>query len=267
MKLNSRAVNHYSVLTKPAYAGFAFFAFLIVFFLPSVVQANAFTETVAKVKKSLVAVGTVQRTRNPQFLIVGTGFVTGDGTKVVTNHHVIPKSIDHANREYLAVFTLSGNKVKAIPADLIKKDPIHDLALLEIDRQLPALSLAGNRQVADGSQIALSGFPIGMYLGLIPVTHQGMVSAYAPLASPPALQKDLTTSMIRALRNPFNIYQLDVTAFPGNSGSPVYDKDSGKVIAIVNSGFVSDKKEAGLSNPTGITYAIPVRFIHQLLKP
>ncbi|MCW8949129.1 MAG: S1C family serine protease, partial [Sedimenticola sp.] len=61
-------------------------------------------------------------------------------------------------------------------------------------------------------------------------------------------------------------YQLDGTAYPGNSGSPVYDSQSGRVVGVLNSVFVKESKETLLERPSGISYAIPVRYVHALLK-
>jgi S1-C subfamily serine protease len=68
------------------------------------------------------------------------------------------------------------------------------------------------------------------------------------------------------MRNPYVVYQLDMVAYPGNSGSPVYDVDTGKVIGVVNSVFVKGTKESVLEKPSGISYAIPVKYVHDLLK-
>ena len=68
------------------------------------------------------------------------------------------------------------------------------------------------------------------------------------------------------MRNPFVVYQLDIVAYPGNSGSPVYNVETGEVIGVVNSVFVKGTKESVLEKPSGISYAIPVRYVHDLLK-
>ena len=68
------------------------------------------------------------------------------------------------------------------------------------------------------------------------------------------------------MRNPFDVYQLDVVAYPGNSGSPVYNIETGKVIGVVNSVFVKGTKESALERPSGISYAIPVKYVYDLLK-
>jgi len=62
------------------------------------------------------------------------------------------------------------------------------------------------------------------------------------------------------------VYQLDATAYPGNSGSAMYHASTGEVVGIINKVFVQESKEAVISKPSGITYAIPVKYLHQLLK-
>jgi S1-C subfamily serine protease len=59
---------------------------------------------------------------------------------------------------------------------------------------------------------------------------------------------------------------LDATAYPGNSGSPVFDVDTGEVIGIINMVFIKGSKEAALSQPSGITYAIPSIHLKDLLS-
>ena len=62
------------------------------------------------------------------------------------------------------------------------------------------------------------------------------------------------------------MFQLDATAYPGNSGSPVYDPDTGDVIGVVNMVLVKSTKESVLTQPSGITYAIPSAHVLDVLK-
>lgn len=105
-----------------------------------------------------------------------------------------------------------------------------------------------------------------MVLGLYPVTHSGIISTITPIVIPSNNSKSLTARQIQRMRNRFEVYQLDGTAYPGNSGSPVYDAHSGKVVGVLNSVFVKGTKETLLERPSGISYAIPVRYVHELLK-
>ena len=56
--------------------------------------AASLSQSIARVKPSVIAVGTFQRTRSPAFAFRGTGFVVGDGTLVATNAHVLPVVLD-----------------------------------------------------------------------------------------------------------------------------------------------------------------------------
>jgi S1-C subfamily serine protease len=71
---------------------------------------------------------------------------------------------------------------------------------------------------------------------------------------------------MRRLRNLFDAFQLDATAYPGNSGSPVYDPRTGRVVGVINSVVVKESKESVLEKPSGISYAIPAEYVKQLLK-
>ncbi|MFI5445953.1 hypothetical protein [Polaromonas sp. UC242_47] len=62
------------------------------------------------------------------------------------------------------------------------------------------------------------------------------------------------------------MFQLDGTAYPGNSGGPLFDPDTGDVLGIVNMVLIKGSRESALTNPSGITYAIPSAFVLQLLQ-
>jgi S1-C subfamily serine protease len=111
-----------------------------------------------------------------------------------------------------------------------------------------------------------TGFPIGATLGIIPATHRGMIAAITPIAIPSPAASNLDAKIVRRLTTgPFVVYQLDATAYPGNSGSPLYDPDTGEVVAIINMVLVKSTRESALSQPSGITYAIPARHLKALL--
>jgi S1-C subfamily serine protease len=131
-----------------------------------------------------------------------------------------------------------------------------------------AAMVLGNSDVAkEGQSVAFTGFPIGGALGFSPVTHRGMISSITAIVLPTATAQTLNERTIRSLRaGSFDIFQLDAIAYPGNSGGPVYDVDSGEVLGVVNMAFVKATKESALTSPSGITYAIPSKFISDLLK-
>lgn len=223
--------------------------------------------TVSLLKPSVVGIGVYTPTGQPKNQLYGTGFVIGDGTYIVTNHHVIEQELDDRLLQKLAVFTGKGRAAKVKLAKLIARDEDHDLAILKIEGQaLPALSLANNDFRREGSAIAFTGFPIGAVLGLYPVTHQGIIAAITPTIIPVDDARQISIAMLKRLRDPYLVYQLDATAYPGNSGSAMYDVKTGEVIGIINKVFVQQSKETVISKPSGITYAIPVKYLHKLLK-
>ena len=227
------------------------------------VRARELAETLERVKPSVVAVGTVQRTRRPPTLFRGTGFVVGDGRYVITNAHVLPESLDEAHKEQLSVFSGRGREAKVHAVQVLGSDRVHDLALLKLQgSSLPALEIDDDAiSVREGKEYAFTGFPIGTVLGLCAVTHRGIISAISPIAIPQLTSNSLDPEVIRRLRDPYNVYQLDATAYPGNSGSPLYDTSTVKMIGVINKVFIKKTKEKVLSDPSGITYAIPARQV------
>lgn len=225
--------------------------------------------TIDRVKSSIVAIGTFERTRTPQFQFRGTGFVVGDGALIATNAHVLPGAVDPSRLEMLGfLMPIPGEeRARFREARQVATDPGSDLALLRFDGdKLPALELRDSEGVKAGQMVLFTGFPIGSALGPYPATHRGMVAAVTPIAIPQARSAELNPQVIRRLTGgAFSVFQLDATAYPGNSGSPVYDPDTGRVLGIVNMVFVKGTKETALAQPSGITYAIPSAHLRDLL--
>ena len=236
--------------------------------LPGLVHADL-VGILPHIKPSIVAVGTYQRTRSPAFQFRGTGFVIGDGFLIATNAHVLPDAVASENRETLVIVVPGEGEQGTVRAvRKLADERSRDLALLRLETgaALPALTLAARERVQEGQEIAFTGFPIGSVLGMTPVTHRGIVSAITPIGIPQANSRDLNPALIRSLsKDVFRVYQLDATAYPGNSGSPVFDPQTGEVIGVINMVFVKSTKESVLSDPSGISYAIPVEYLHKLL--
>jgi S1-C subfamily serine protease len=233
--------------------------------------ASDLPQTIEKIKPAVVGIGSYQKTRSPAAAFFGTGFVVGDGLSVITNAHVVKNLIVDDNSEtgeQLGVIVGRGEATEFRRAKVVALDAEHDLAHLQIGgAPLPALQLGDSSRVAEGQAVAFTGFPLGMVLGLHHATHRAIVASLTPIVMPAMNSARLDVKMIAQLRRaPFVIFQLDGTAYPGNSGSPVYDPDTGAVIGVINMVFVKGMKEAAISQPSGITYAIPARYVHELLQ-
>jgi S1-C subfamily serine protease len=231
-------------------------------------MAADLTAVIPAVKRSVVGVGTFERTRSPATVFVGTGFVVGDGLSVITNAHVVPDKLDDTHMEQLGIVTGDGDMVRFRPAQLVARDNEHDLAHLRLSGPpLPALKLGDSDSVAEGQGLAFTGYPLGMVLGLHAATHRATLAAITPVVMPSLNSRKLEVRQLAQLqRTSFDIFQLDGTAYPGNSGSPVYDPASGEVWGVINAVFVKGLKENAISTPSGITYAVPVKYVKNLMQ-
>ncbi|MDB5960858.1 MAG: Serine protease [Massilia sp.] len=231
-------------------------------------QAAELPRTVAAVKPSIVGVGTYMKTRSPAVTFTGTGFAVDDGLSIITNAHVVPAILDSEKRETLGVVIARGSETEFREAAVVTVDKVHDLALLRLSgAPLPALALGQDSDAQEGMDLAFTGFPLGMVLGLHHATHRATLAAITPIVMPSLSSRTLDARMIAQLqRAPLQIYQLDGTAYPGNSGSPVYDPATGKVIAVINMTLVKGLKENAITSPSGISYAIPVGRVRDLLQ-
>lgn len=230
-------------------------------------RAAELAQTIASVKPSVVAVGTLERTRTPAIVFVGTGFAVGDGLSIVTNAHVVLDADAKAGRE-LGVIVSAAGVHEFRPVTAFELDKEHDLAHLRIGgKPLTPLALADSDEVQEGHAFAFTGYPLGMALGLNAATHRAMLAAVTPALMPSLNARKLDARMIGKLASkPFAIFQLDGTAYPGNSGSPLYRSEDGSVIGIINMVWIKDGKESAITKPSGISYAVPSNFIRELVK-
>ena len=243
---------------------------LSVFLMAAVPPAKAgLVEAVERVKPSVVAVGTFQETRSPEFVFRGTGFAVEDGTLIATAAHAVPETLQTESGETLMVLVRmpgvtapQGREAKAVSVDRV-----HDVALLRIGgAPLPPVTLGNSSAVADGRSIAFTGFPIGNSLGFYPVTHRGIVASQPPIVLPSPTARQLDSRVIRGVKaGTFLLFQLDATAYPGHSGSPLYDAETGEVIGVVNMNLKATK-DAAVGQATGISFAVPARYLQDLIR-
>src|SRR4051794_22945019 len=136
---------------------------------------------------------------------LGSGFIIDPSGLIVTNHHVI------ANAQEITV-TLSDETV--LPAQVIGRDPITDLALLKVDAKAPlsAVSWGDSGKARVGDWVLTIGNPFGLGGSVA----AGIISAVA---------RDIHSS-------PYDDYlQTDAAMNRGNSGGPMFNI-AGEVIGI-----------------------------------
>lgn len=220
---------------------------------------------IVRAKPSVLLVGAYAETDSPRFTFSGSGFAVAGGNHLITNAHVL--NVLAGDRQLTVQVRQGDGSWSPRKARVVTLDRAHDLALLAFDgpAALP-LKVSADGPAKEGTPIILMGFPIGGALGFSTVTHKGMVSAVTAIALPPPTAQSLSLRAIRQLREgTFDILQLDATAYPGNSGGPVLDQETGDVVGIVNATFVKGGREGALSHPSGISYAIPSQYAARLI--
>lgn len=230
-------------------------------------QADTLPQTIQKVKRSVVAIGTYLPTRAPRGEFRATGYVVGDGLHVITNYHVIKPVLDIEHKEVLGIFVGEGESTQFRPVEVEATDPAHDVALLKFSgTPLPVLQLGDSDSVQEGWVLYFTGYPIGSILGLYPASIRAGISSITPIVRPAPNARYLDARTLRREEDPFKIFQLDGISYPGNSGSPLYDPLTGRVYGTLNSTFIKSTKENVLKDPSAISYAIPSRYAKALMQ-
>ncbi|MEQ1887654.1 MAG: serine protease [Alphaproteobacteria bacterium] len=246
---------------------FAVFISLLIINLSGASHAADLVDAIKQVRRSVVAIGTYQELAQPPVRLMGTGFVVAAGNHIITNAHVLPKKLNAKTQESLRAFYGIEANVKTYELDVVAEDTEHDLALLRIvgKSNLPPLALA-KTMAPEGTRTAITGYPLGSLLGLYPITHEGIISAVKERSFAAYSQGQLTADRVRRLRASFIVYQIDTNAYPGNSGSPLYNPVNNQVLGVVQSVAVRDKNQASaIEAPTGFTFAVPSQFVSALL--
>lgn len=227
-------------------------------------EQPTFPDIVARIRCGIGIVGTYNPANRPSLEYLASGFFYSNQGHFATAHHVLAAVEERKRLRDLRVFLPSDANREGHPATVLATDPRHDVAVLLVKGgNFFPLELGESARAREGQAIALCGFPLAALFDVHPATFAGIISSISPIAVPVQPGTPLKAEMREALRSPFNVFQLDATAYPGHSGGPLFDPKTGKVLGIVNSGFIRKTKEQLLS--TGITYAMPIHLARPTL--
>jgi S1-C subfamily serine protease len=197
--------------------------------------------TYARVEPSLALVGAGQG-KNLRF---GTAFciadLGGNNSLLLTNQHVV------AGDPYPRIILMS-NPHKVLNASVVRMSPL-DAAVLLIPSECKPLQLSSNLPPV-GTRIALAGFPSIQLeaafagLGLSPSFHEGTISSILAEAG---------------------LIEYDAQTDHGNSGSPLFDVDSGTVYGLVRA--VNTGETGALQNNFAITIPVLEPFLQNAHAP
>ncbi len=169
---------------------------------------------------------------------LGSGFILDKEGHILTNNHVIEGA------QLVEVTLYNKKKYKA---QVVTKDVIHDIALLQISNA-PDLSpavLASTNALVVGQQVYAVGNPFG-FSGTM---TRGIISALRSVQLPNGNKID-------------NAIQTDASVNPGNSGGPLLNS-RGEVIGITT--MIASNPNGGAEQSAGIGFAIPVATARAVL--
>lgn len=194
-----------------------------------------FATVAENLRPSVVAVVSTVRARDPQegtrvMRGIGAGMIVSANGQVLTNEHVVA-SADEVGVE------LSGRD--RISARVLVRDPLLDLALLELDQKIEGLTPVKFREAAavPGEWVMAVGQPYGLGNTVTVGVVSGLGRDYADLGRPKGLRADGIWSFI----------QTDASINIGNSGGPLVDT-RGQVVGITT---------AVRRDGQGLAFAIP----------
>lgn len=160
----------------------------------------------------------------------GTGFIISSDGYIVTNKHVVS--------DVEAEYTVLMNDEKKMPAKVLARDPINDLAVLKVEaRDLPTLSFGDSSKLKAGQTVIAIGNALGEFRNTV---STGVISGLSRsiVAGGSGIGPEQLSGII----------QTDASINPGNSGGPLLDV-SGQVIGV-NTAIVQGAQ--------GIGFAIPI---------
>lgn len=167
----------------------------------------------------------------------GTGFfISADGLILTNKHVVVDEDADYQ------VVTIDN---ETYPAQVLVRDPLHDLALMKVEGDdFPVLELGDSDQLVPGQTVLAIGNALGQFEGTV---STGIISGLSRMVSAYGFgYSDVLTDLI----------QTDAAINHGNSGGPLLDLN-GQVVGV-NVAMAEQAQNVG--------FAIPINQAKRAIK-
>jgi serine protease Do len=112
-------------------------------------------DQIAEVKPSVLGIALFTPLDAAAPSLLGTGFVVGDGSYVITNYHVVSKKLNPQIVQYYVALSGEGQTLEVIRVETVGIDPLHDLAILKLSKKLTPVALANNTWLPSGISYAV----------------------------------------------------------------------------------------------------------------
>lgn len=223
-------------------------------------------QKIKDIKNSVVAIGTLT---GDQLNILGSGFCVQDDKHIMTAAHLIqnfsPEQLN--NLGCMAVSADSEDlilKYTWFSVEVVSKSPENDMAILKLKTNaqknlLKPLETSFSESIAEGQDVYFIGFPYAANLikdgfGVSLIVNKAIISSVKRKGQKP---------------NPLDWFIVDAISNPGNSGCPLIDLESNKVIGIMSISFrIPSQVNPALDirEPMHIAGAKPIFLGQEMLK-
>jgi serine protease Do len=226
-----------------------------------------FKENLKEVSKSIIAIGF--RPNENQITIIGSGFAITENGKILSAAHLYRQlKPEHESKLMGMVFAeqnpngLEG--FKWLPLELLDKNDKNDVALFQIKNYestlLKKLELGDSETIEVGEDVYFVGFPYAAQLindgfGITRIVNKGILSN---------IKRDGVDQSHKK-----NFFIVDAISNPGNSGCPLIDLESNKVIGIMSISFRIKSRTVNnldIREPMHICAAKPINLAKPLLE-
>jgi len=227
---------------------------------------NDLIKNIRKARRSIVAIGF--RRNAKQITINGSGFALGKKGEILSSAHLY-NQLKPKHRKNLAGMAMTKQESNGLeryawfPLELIKKNDKNDMALFKIEKYektlLTPLELGDSDKAMVGQHVYFIGFPYAARLmnerfGITLIVNKSIICNIKQDGRDP--------------KHPRNFIFLDTISNPGNSGSPLIDLKTNKVIGIMAITFRTKSKtypNLDIREPMHICAAKPINLAKSLL--
>lgn len=225
-------------------------------------------EKVKKIRTAIIAIGF--KPSDNQITIIGSGFCVSNDGKILTAAHVYNQTPPQFQTKLMGMAMVkqepNGLEQYAwLPLSFIKKDDKDDVALFQIENYsktlLNSLSLNDSDRVEVGQEAYFIGFPYAAQLindkfGITLVLNQTIISNVKRDGADPSHHR--------------NWFIIDAISNPGNSGCPLIDTETNKVIGILSIAFSAKSQipkynDLDVRGPMHIAGVKPINLAKKIL--
>lgn len=223
-------------------------------------------QKIKQVRQSVIAIGF--RPNPNQITIIGSGFAVSNDGKILSASHLYNElQNDQINNLMGMAMTKQEENglehYKWLPLKVLKICKENDLSILQIenyqDALLKKLELDDSETVEVGEEVYFIGFPYAAQLindgfGITLIANKGIISN---------IKRDGINSS-----HPKNFFIIDAISNPGNSGCPLIQINTNKVIGVMAISFRTKSQASpnlDIREPMHICAAKPINLAKTLI--